>query len=261
MELFVASRHSVTYKQRQEKQQQQQQQHPPPLQSIPINMNHILPPKQRPSSHDSPSPSPSHSMNKSSMIVDMFGYDKDTSPSASSSASSPTVIKELVVDDMMYEKEKDLLVDTLPSIIPQIHSHHHDSDSHVHGHSHSHSDTDSVSSGMMKGENVGFGLDLPCGHIRQSFWNVSCNCLFSYIPDEIMLFNVFTLLDQSTLSRVAQVCTRWRFLSTDRYLWQKIDLSRYAKRVDDTTFNMLLNRYVYIHSTGTGTGTYMHGIG
>lgn len=84
-----------------------------------------------------------------------------------------------------------------------------------------------------------------CSHKRQSHWNVQCCCLFSYLPDELMLFNVFTLLTQRELCIISQTCKRWNFLANDRLLWQNIDLSKYNKKVNDQTLNYLLRRYVH----------------
>jgi hypothetical protein len=47
-----------------------------------------------------------------------------------------------------------------------------------------------------------------CGHARQAFYNLRCGCLFSFIPDEILLFNVFTFFDHQLLSSISAVCKR-----------------------------------------------------
>ena len=77
---------------------------------------------------------------------------------------------------------------------------------------------------------------------RSSFWNTRCSCIFSALPDELLLFNVFSRLSSAELCAVASVCTRWKFLSTDRMLWRKVDLSPHARTVDNTVFDTLLSR-------------------
>jgi hypothetical protein len=43
---------------------------------------------------------------------------------------------------------------------------------------------------------------------RRSFWNLSCSCIFTALPDEILLFNVFTFLQTDELSSIAAVSSR-----------------------------------------------------
>ena len=61
---------------------------------------------------------------------------------------------------------------------------------------------------------------------RRSFWNTACHCHFSCIPDEILLFNVFSYLEQRELCEISLVCRRWNFLAGDRLLWRKLDFTR-----------------------------------
>ena len=68
----------------------------------------------------------------------------------------------------------------------------------------------------------------PFRGVRSSFWNTRCTCHFSAIPDELLLFDVFTFLDPRELCVAASVCTRWRFLSRDRLLWTSLDFSKLA---------------------------------
>ena len=44
------------------------------------------------------------------------------------------------------------------------------------------------------------------------------------LPDEIMM-EIFSLMSIKQICRCAQVCQRWRILSEDESLWQKINLS------------------------------------
>ena len=109
------------------------------------------------------------------------------------------------------------------------HHHHHHPHPHSpppHSHTHSHSLTTS-----------------PTGLTRRSWWNLSCSCLFSSIPDEILLFDVFAYFDPPQLCRLQSVCSRWKFLSSDPVLWRSLDLSSYASRVDDLALTSLMLKY------------------
>jgi hypothetical protein len=77
---------------------------------------------------------------------------------------------------------------------------------------------------------------------RASFWNLRCGCIFSALPDELLLFNVFAFLPAPELCTLAAVCTRWKFLSTDPMLWREVDLSKHAKVVDSEVFESVLGR-------------------
>ena len=108
------------------------------------------------------------------------------------------------------------------------HSHpHHHPHHHAHSHSHPHTPLSPSSS------------SLP----RRSWWNLSCSCLFSSIPDEILLFDVFAYFDPPQLCRLQSVCSRWKFLSSDPVLWRSLDLSSYASRVDDLALTSLMLKY------------------
>ena len=82
-----------------------------------------------------------------------------------------------------------------------------------------------------------------CGLFRRSFWNTSCGCLFSTIPDEILLYNIFTYLPLHTVCVTLSVCTRWRHLSGSSVLWSKVDLSEHAGCLNDVRANALLQRH------------------
>lgn len=84
---------------------------------------------------------------------------------------------------------------------------------------------------------------LQTGFTRQSFWNTHCGCIFSALPDEILLFNIFAFLPQKTICSLSSVCKRWRFLATDKLLWSKLDLSPYAKNIRDGDGNNLISRH------------------
>ena len=79
--------------------------------------------------------------------------------------------------------------------------------------------------------------------IRRSFWNLSCSCLFSTLPDEILLFDVFGYFDARQLCVLQAVCTRWKFLSSDPVLWRSLDLSASGGRIDDVAMGALLSKY------------------
>jgi hypothetical protein len=82
-----------------------------------------------------------------------------------------------------------------------------------------------------------------CGRlIRRSYWNSECSCIFSSLPDELLLCDIFTYLCQSTLSTLQSVCTRWKFLSSDRLLWKKLDLSKNNNKISSRSFTTLINR-------------------
>lgn len=162
----------------------------------------------------------SHNSSKSSVVA----YRKDQS-------QQQQKIDEKSVDEFARSVQfEHSVIDTESSLIavrisssttssPHQHHHHHHSSQHITN-----------------------NLDHACGHVRQSFWNVACGCLFSFIPDEVMLFSVFTLLNHEDLSNAAAVCTRWRHLSSDRFLWSKIDLSKHAKTITDATLTQLMNK-------------------
>lgn len=79
--------------------------------------------------------------------------------------------------------------------------------------------------------------------IRRSFWNLKCSCLFSTLPDEVLLFDVFTYLEPTNLSTLQSVCTRWKWLSGDRSLWSKLDLSPLASKLTDSALLSIFNRF------------------
>jgi len=77
---------------------------------------------------------------------------------------------------------------------------------------------------------------------RQSWWNTRCTCIFSALPDELLLFSVFSLLGAGELARLGTVCTRWRFLAADRMLWRRVDLAPHARTLDAPVLDNLMAR-------------------
>eukprot|EP01083_Nonionella_stella_P082461 227591_1 len=64
-------------------------------------------------------------------------------------------------------------------------------------------------------------LNLP----RATFWNVKCSCIFSCLPDELLIFGVFKFFDARELSMLRRTCSRWNALAADTVLWESLDLS------------------------------------
>lgn len=138
-------------------------------------------------------------------------------------SSSPT-------DDSIYIKEGNPMLHTHPSI-----------------HNLYHINNTILSSDILP-QHIKSHTTLSCQHKRQSYWNTKCCCLFSYLPDELMLFNIFTYCTQSELTQLIQTCKRWRCLASDRLLWNNIDLSKYSKKLSDNALTSLLNRYVTVYT-------------
>lgn len=86
------------------------------------------------------------------------------------------------------------------------------------------------------------GVSTTCSLPRASFWNTRCSCIFSSLPDEILLFNVFDFLATPELCTLAAVCSRWRFLSTDPMLWRQLDLSKHSRVITENVFDNVLAR-------------------
>ena len=116
----------------------------------------------------------------------------------------------------------------------------HSPTAHVHSHAHAHPAASSSSSRSHC--NSGSGSSNSNNLKRASFWNTRCSCIFSALPDELLLFNVFSFLTAGELCAVAPVCSRWKFLSTDRLLWRKVDLAPHARAVDPVVFDNVLSR-------------------
>eukprot|EP00753_Platysulcus_tardus_P008305 PLAT15882.1.p1 GENE.PLAT15882.1~~PLAT15882.1.p1 ORF type:complete len:531 (+),score=265.89 PLAT15882.1:50-1642(+) len=57
-------------------------------------------------------------------------------------------------------------------------------------------------------------------------WNPCCSCLFSMLPDDVLLFRVFPWLSLPDLAAAAAVCSRWRFNLADNWLWRSVHISR-----------------------------------
>ena len=81
-----------------------------------------------------------------------------------------------------------------------------------------------------------------CTLPRASFWNVRCSCIFSALPDELLLFNVFSFLQAPEICKLSAVSSRWKFLSTDPILWREVDLSKHAQVIDSQVFNSIMSR-------------------
>lgn len=79
--------------------------------------------------------------------------------------------------------------------------------------------------------------------VRRSFWNTKCSCIFSCLPDEIMILNIFSILGREDICKLARVCTRWKFMSQDRFLWRQLDASPHALQVNDFTMGQLLTKH------------------
>lgn len=104
---------------------------------------------------------------------------------------------------------------------------------HAHVHAHGHSPCRDKKASHFHGDGV----------TRRSFWNVRCSCVFSSIPDELLVGRVMTFLDVKDLCQTQLVCTRWRFVSTDPSLWHNIDLSKFAPKMDDSAVRTVVQKY------------------
>ena len=119
----------------------------------------------------------------------------------------------------------------------------HDHHSHHHHHTHNHpSPSTSLSDSPHHSHSHSPRLS-SCSLVRRSFWNLKCSCLFSTLPDEILLFDVFSFLDTQQLCRLQAVCSRWKWLSSDRVLWRKLDVSGWAGAMDDGGMASLVSKY------------------
>ena len=121
------------------------------------------------------------------------------------------------------------------------HSHHHH---HTHSHPSPHSPSSSISPRSSPQHTHSHSPRLSsCSLVRRSFWNLKCSCLFSTLPDEILLFDVFSFLDTQQLCRLQAVCSRWKWLSADRVLWRRLDVSGWATAMDDRGMASLVSKY------------------
>lgn len=85
-------------------------------------------------------------------------------------------------------------------------------------------------------------VSATCSLPRASYWNVRCSCLFSSLPDDLLLCNVFTFLTTSELCQLRSVCSRWKFLSVDPLLWHTLDLSKHSKNITDAVLETQVQR-------------------
>jgi len=83
---------------------------------------------------------------------------------------------------------------------------------------------------------------MPCCLPRASYWNLRCSCLFSALPDELLLFNVFALLPVGELAGLAAVCSRWKWIVTEPMLWRRVDLSKHVRSLDARNVHSILSR-------------------
>ena len=126
-------------------------------------------------------------------------------------------------------------------IMHDHHSHHHH---HTHSHPSPHSPSSSISPRSSPQHTHSHSPRLSsCSLVRRSFWNLKCSCLFSTLPDEILLFDVFSFLDTQQLCRLQAVCSRWKWLSADRVLWRRLDVSGWATAMDDRGMASLVSKY------------------
>lgn len=54
-------------------------------------------------------------------------------------------------------------------------------------------------------------------------WNPCCSCLFSPLPDDMMVNVMFAFLGPHDLVTASQVCRRWRHVSTQDSLWRSAE--------------------------------------
>lgn len=65
--------------------------------------------------------------------------------------------------------------------------------------------------------------------LRCSWWNPGCNCLWSCIPDDVMVTRVFCYLDVRELAVYSRVCRRWASLCQTTALYKSLDLTQVGK--------------------------------
>lgn len=61
--------------------------------------------------------------------------------------------------------------------------------------------------------------------LRCSWWNPECNCLWSCLPDNVMVTQVFCFLDVRELAKASRVSRRWSFLTQQTSLYRTVDMS------------------------------------
>lgn len=74
---------------------------------------------------------------------------------------------------------------------------------------------------------------LSWSRCQRGLWNPCCACYFSWLPDDILIEDIFGFLSIADRIRASGVCSRWWFLTQDPNLWQNVDLSSSAGNVDD----------------------------
>lgn len=60
------------------------------------------------------------------------------------------------------------------------------------------------------------------GHGRVGLWNPCCKCLFSGVPDDMLLHHLYPFLEKRDLARSSAVCTRWSFMCSFPSLWRRV---------------------------------------
>lgn len=82
-----------------------------------------------------------------------------------------------------------------------------------------------------------------CRNGRASFWNMVCWCYFSYVPDALLIQEIFSFMNPAELARMALVCRRWSFLTSDRHLWRKIELTNLPKDISEESLVSLIVKH------------------
>jgi hypothetical protein len=80
-------------------------------------------------------------------------------------------------------------------------------------------------------------------HRRRCFYNVHCSCLFSYIPDEVLVELIFKGLSRKELGIVAGVCKRWNSVANDKNLWKFMALGQFPKGMEEFQVLSLLKKH------------------
>lgn len=55
-------------------------------------------------------------------------------------------------------------------------------------------------------------------------WNPCCQCLFSSLPDELVIGEIFAYLTTSELLTASCVCTRWNYMAEAEPLWRSVSM-------------------------------------
>jgi hypothetical protein len=78
---------------------------------------------------------------------------------------------------------------------------------------------------------------------RQSFWNIRCACVFSYVPDALIINHIFSFLTHTELAWLSPVCKRWRFLSSSKVLWRTFEVSTLPHNIPESSITDLLIKH------------------